>query len=449
MGDAMSFKKALKASAFLLLFLVFNMGCHVSKAQVPDIFSEYFPRVEAENWMRAQSDASLPEESKIKATVDTYFKLKCASLVDKKAYDFSFLFDSGEEAQKNAQYEKNLIRLMMANWGLLGTGIVSYEYMPKYYKITIRKHRADVSMWPSTNIIHADTPERMDSMPWTLNFLSLFQRDGCWYVFTDTTDDEWHLLNPPNTDFANKILSLPEEFRLFQKNDKALAEKLKADPRTSWRFEDKRTQSAFLPLGYRRFDKYLCSYYANIWSSNEPGAGSYNPLFIVARDLSGNEADCQNFVSQCLWYGYGGINESGPIENHDLPMIDDNVPARTWWCNSSGTGTYLNNYCWTSVASFHWMATKNYSENTVGLRTTRGTISATLVGDYIKFRTISHVYIISRIVDYNMNNMTDFNEIYICSHTTNHRDRRLSDLLSYPPPIYYMWNMGFLDPESQ
>ena len=93
------------------------------------------------------------------------------------------------------------------------------------------------------------------------------------------------------------------------------------------------------------------------------------------------------------------------------------------------------------------MAIDNDNNDKVGLQATKGSCPATLRGDYIKCKTISHVYIVSQIYDYDNDGMTDFNEIYVCSHTTNHRNKRLAELWPNSAYVYFMWIMGFKNPD--
>lgn len=177
-------------------------------------------------------------------------------------------------------------------------------------------------------------------------------------------------------------------------------------------------------------------YYTNDSRENYSTVG-YNTNFKAY-----NPNDCQDFVSQVLWYGFGGTNSSSFINSHSYPMIDLNTPGVTdWWADSSLTDP---NWVWINVINFRNTVTTNQSNYRQGVQALIGDVSAIRPGDYIILPSQDHVYIVTELVDYDGDGWTDFNEIYYSSHSINRKHARLST--SYPsgdPGFTWMWVMGY------
>lgn len=269
-------------------------------------------------------------------------------------------------------------------------------------------------------------------------------QNGLWLIQRDVSKDEITESYPPGTDFISLRKTFFERIKRAEIADKEMALAMRNSRTASERehLQNMKPRSN----SYRTWDNTKCRNYALAYSSNDPGTSSYNPRFIF---FAG--ADCQNFVSQCIWYSFGGIDEIGPIESHALPMIDNSIPAKTWWCDSAGTSTYSSNpilYYWIYVPHFNSMVTWNYSHDAVGLQCSTGSLSGLMIGDYVKYKDGSHVFIISSIVDADHDYNVDFNEIYVCAHTNNHRDVRLVDIPVSSAVVDLMWVRRFKDPIS-
>ena len=391
-----------------------------------------FPNENYKEWVEAQNDPTIGERSKIVNTINTYFIIKYESWLKETLLDFGFLFDQTDEvAFEDYAYERGLLHLRLTGWRYSNTLLNQYDYEPEFYKISVVKNIAKVIMRPHSTVIFHDDPKSMYEGASANHEFELVSQNGNWILQRVKCYDPAHNLHPHGSDFNKIAADLIERTEADLANEQANALELSKDPRIASRALIR--QTGFAPLGYRSFSKYYCRAYALDYALD------YNPLFFSY------DSDCTNFVSQCIWRGYGGQNSENPIENHDLPMIDDE-DAITWWCDSEGTGTWNNKYCWTGVSDFLYMIVKNYSENKVGLQGYRGYMSDVLIGDIVKIRSDSHVYIISNIKDYDHDYTPDWNEIYVSAHTTDREDERLSDLFPSYSYVYFYLNIAFKDP---
>ena len=104
---------------------------------------------------------------------------------------------------------------------------------------------------------------------------------------------------------------------------------------------------------------------------------SYNPLF------EAYDADCQDFASQCLWYGLGGNNTASSIAACAEPMVTAGINSRKWY-RKKPLWQYDPNCNWITVESFDDCINAS-SSVTYGLQGTVSTgIASAQIGDIIQ-----------------------------------------------------------------
>lgn len=97
--------------------------------------------------------------------------------------------------------------------------------------------------------------------------------------------------------------------------------------------------------------------------------GSYNnPDFLNKYffDCTYSGGNCQNFASQCVWAGFGGIDTYNAVNNRQFPMNTD-------WYGSSDAG---NSSSWIATDSFYSYVNNSSSK----IISTRGTINGNFSG---------------------------------------------------------------------
>lgn len=158
--------------------------------------------------------------------------------------------------------------------------------------------------------------------------------------------------------------------------------------------------------------------YARTWSVNDgthSGTSYNNSQF----KYFSYQNDCQNFVSQCVWYGLGGRASS----SMDKPMYS------SWWANNSNTSS---TWYWTKTSYFKNHIISNYNNNGYGLQGYEVSVDQVKVGDYIYVP--GHVMFITAVNDYNNNGSIEYDEIEITAHTNNRKDKNLHILYSGQVP---------------
>lgn len=173
---------------------------------------------------------------------------------------------------------------------------------------------------------------------------------------------------------------------------------------------------------------------ALLWTASYDRSRASSYATTYATSYNGNfnswSSDCQNFGSQCVWYGFGGTNTLAAIQNKSKPMVPS--PANTaeqWWQNGTLGGTDPA-WHWTGVVAFRdhiydWA--KSYG---VFGSITTGSVANTEKGDIIQIKNSSGTWYHTYIVDYvsgTYGSRTSSN-IWVCAHTTNRNHTQLSTL---------------------
>ena len=179
--------------------------------------------------------------------------------------------------------------------------------------------------------------------------------------------------------------------------------------------------------------------YVNLSRSNarayaETYWSNYNTNF---PSWKSENTDCQNFVSQCLWYGFGGYNYETNIENKDFPMISN-------WYMTKRNGQTTN---WTSNTSFRENVIKS-NGSTTGIygivyetarkgdlsneNTYENSLATVDVGDVIQFQwnnsTDRHAVIVTQVTGTSGSRTAE--NIWVSGHTSDEHDTNLATKFS-------------------
>jgi len=366
--------------------------------------------------------------SEIKILITNYFKLRLESLKNETVQNFSPLFDTYDEnGISNYKYESAYISYLLAAKKYFNEKLDKYE-LNLYFK-NFEKDNGNnflVTVYDGSYLFYNITREKPD-IENTLHLIKVTKRNNHYFIVSDEY----------NTEFKESITSYSELTKLSNNisTEDNKIRRIYSNITISKSGEDISINS-YPGDYYIPYDRSKAVNYALSHTSNYDNDTNYNSKFKNFANSTYTAGDCQNFVSQCLWYGYGGIDEQTNINAHQLPMTYD------WWCDKyNASCTSDGKWNWTYVAHFYsWLTSNNY-----GPRGQDIVYTDVEKGDIIFKSDLSHVYIITDIVDFDNDNQVDWNEIYVSAHTKN----RLSSI--YPSPtsllkfvkVYsFKWNSG-------
>ncbi|AEM74284.1 amidase domain-containing protein [Caldicellulosiruptor acetigenus] len=346
---------------------------------------------------------------------NNYFKLKLESLKNETVQDFLHLFDVYDEnGISNYKYEYAYISYLLAAKKYYNEKLDKYE-LNLHFK-NFEKNNSNnflVTVYDGSYLFYNITCGRPD-MENTLHLIKVTKRNNRYFIVSD----EYY------TEFKESIASYNELLQLSN-NISTEDNKIRKTYSDIVRSELNENISINSYPGdyYIAYDRTKAVNYALSHTSNYDNDTNYNSKFKNFANSTYTAGDCQNFVSQCLWYGYGGIDDQTNINTHQLPMTYD------WWCDKyNASCTSDGKWNWTYVAHFYsWLTSNNYGPRGQDIAYTDAE-----KGDIIFKSDLSHVYIITDIIDFDNDNQVDWNEIYVSAHAKNRLNNRLSSI--YPSP---------------
>jgi hypothetical protein len=242
---------------------------------------------------------------------------------------------------------------------------------------------------------------------------------------------------PMGTDFAQLIREVPARkaaYRAYQEKAEAYwQQKVQemretGDPRYAFLSESDRqlapspagavapVASPFLS-GYTTYNRDRALSYSNQYNSygTSPAHSGYNGKFYLPSE------DCQSFGSQCVWAGFGGLDNKASIDSRLMPMVNSTDPALTWWCTSTGITSP-----WDTTEGFETMVRANLAQNNYGVQAVCGAnnqsngaaVSTIGVGDIVRWKQ-GHTMVVVQITQIPGDPYNTYKSILVSAHNTD------------------------------
>lgn len=266
--------------------------------------------------------------------------------------------------------------------------------------------------------MHMEEEPKVDAhFPAVAHTLTL-QMDGQgeWKIINDDYTDEFKDAFGTNVDWNSLIQSFPEEIA------KEKAEPKRLPPAHPGVTSTVVSSGSTVPNGttgpyYISYNRSGAASYALSHTNNSGDSvrtQNYNPLFYA---YPGN--DCADYVSQCLWAGFGGSDSSYGIQVHVYPMITSPEGAvYPWYADSATDGSTM----WINAYSLINDATSNYSNGYYGVQMYTESVNSVALGDVVLDSSgAGHVEIVT-----NVSGAPDWGTIFVSSHTNNRYNAPLS-----------------------
>lgn len=358
-------------------------------------------------------------EEEVRIVIESYFDTKSELLInnniDKAGILSSYFFEHTKN--KYLDYEIGRIQYFIESNIVSGTNFDVCDFNLEYSNIDVKGTNAtievkvisDVKYNYMDNISISEIPHRI-----TLQNIS-----GNWLIIKDEYMDEFKKLFNMNTNFVNEVKKMKTNYK------KSSLENIKnkgiVPPNTNCSNEKNDSYPRIVPgdatYNYLSSNRTNAVSYARLWTDNTGTNSDTNYNNNQFKYFSyGN--DCQNYVSQCIWYGFGGRSSS----SKDFPMYSE------WWANTVSTSTTWN---WTGTSYFYNEITSNYQNDGYGVQGYATTPSNIQIGDYIY--VTGHVLLVTKANDTDGDGVVEYNELEICAHTSNRKDCNLSALYGAQP----------------
>lgn len=352
------------------------------------------------------------DEGKITKTVDLFIHVLEDQMLSYTFddIDLDIFFNPNSQHADSLSFTKERSQFRKELWKANGLPLVWSEIDLSFDSIAIDGETAEVLVREVLQYI-LDTEIRQISSV-QLNYeITLSKLNDVWMIDRVTTDDEI-------TRFFDKESIGASIERL--KAGTPIVIRTSAPPRRQYSVDSLDSGWEYITLNTSRFREYALEY-----SSNTTGSSSYNPLFFDCSDYGG---DCQNFASQCLWYGFGGNNTASDIAARRWPMISSG--PRAWFLQ----GTTFNcdsAHAWISVEAFktyaaaggyHIAGPDGYVFDGVAYAQVGDIIQV----DYTSDGVFDHSYVVTAVSG--TEGSRGLQNISVCAHTTNRNSVLLSNI---------------------
>lgn len=144
------------------------------------------------------------------------------------------------------------------------------------------------------------------------------------------------------------------------------------------------------------YNKHNAVAYSMVYTTSRDNYGEHNypefrnTIFQYFDDPGSEEVgrNCQNYVSQCLWFGLGGSNTSSALGNSNPPMDSVGGDGYKWYWKKEGsyTGT------WTAADAFLRYANNSFDSNASGQTGMRGRVKDVPSGSNFSNITANDLY---------------------------------------------------------
>lgn len=368
-----------------------------------------------------------PIKSVISQYFDNYFKSYQTLVVVNS--------DNIVEDNENTLLYKKMHELSVEANKLVGLSYTTFKVTLDYQDISYLKDTVNVNLLMSCDYVYSTTPDAKSSIGNIDYKFSLIRENSKYKIISiDSNFDEFDNFKKSVQEkvYSSKISKIDAINKTVEEKSQEIRDTVKYISGNSLNSENSPADSTtpsneVMPLGVTStysFNRMLARNWAQRFAQADPS----DRFFYT---VQGN--DCTNFVSQCIWAGYGGY-----VEGNDT-QTKNNISNRIRMVNNvwqAGTGGGVPN--WESVNNLWSYATTNAGN---GPRATGSnnnqpyynlSPSSIYYGNALQIRNgSSGDYGHSVFVTYSLDSSTtEYNQVLVSQHTGNMYNRNLWELIT-------------------
>ena len=371
--------------------------------------------------------STLSDEQCIKSVVEAYLDSYFKSFITLRQEDTNNIV---EENNDTLLYKKMHEWQLAAN-KMFDTGYKNYELSIDYKNLSIRNSVANIDI-----LLHVDYQYKnagdIESGLYNIPYTFILQQKGDSWIITkiDSSFDEFEYFK---ADVDKKIKAHMSKKKAIDevanekiRNISLLAEQMKT---SSINRQEVESENVIIQSGSYSYSASNGASYATRFAE----APISNRFFYT---VSGG--DCTNFVSQCVWAGYGGYVSTNDTTTKNNIANKVRMVPNVW---HGGTGGGMTN--WENVTSFWNYAISSKSVGPKGTgsnnngKATNLTYGTIVKGNALQVRygssgSYGHSVYVSSVLlgppEYG--DPCGFKLIYVCQHTSDKKNRMLLDLVN-------------------
>lgn len=313
-------------ATMLTLFMLIPVNAQgdvLNSSKIEDKQEKYIKSLEA-----IQNDSGMGDQDKITQILQNLFTSKAEDYVNNENFNFSIFMDNSKSISKSQKFFTDNIIYMKNLKKRTNYIIDSYTINTKINNISINIDEAVVKLQEVFDFhIKGFEEPSGTGVIYTIKL----KNNGNKWLITDICSD--------NT-FEESVIYGNVDMNEYIKSSEQPLSTTSIVPESEI-IPQKKVMTATSLIDHY-YDRNAAAYYAKYYSTS---THPYNPNFDVA------SADCANFGSQCVWAGFGGVDDLTYINNKKFPMIDQGYNgARSWYNTQSGSTP--GNWSWTSTNQF-------------------------------------------------------------------------------------------------
>jgi hypothetical protein len=405
------------------------------------------------------------ESIAVKETISSYF---AAYFKSQESLCYSKMSSDILTDNDNTQLNEAFRETLLARKRLYNKGITNnYQYRTNYQKVVINGKEATVTLTLDLDFQYQNAPSGVESGVYGINYSIALKNNGARWVITEIESDlaDYQFFKAQVQAEKDQDPELSKKEVIEKVGDSIMKRMqqnsiyLKGEPGATTEAENPATTSTSDGASNTAITK---SVYVscNKYNYSATAAVDYALTFANPVDDSNKvdlifykiNADCTNFVSQCIWAGYVGFSAAA-VAAAKTKIAKRTGMIYTEWHAGTGGGTDS----WENVDDmFGYMSDTAkdagpkvtvYNNNK---RYTGVEISSINPGDVLQFKNSfggGSGYDHSVIVTAKASNADSYSEVFITCHTTNHRNYSLQEIIDGFGSWYYCY-MRRLVPQS-
>lgn len=349
------------------------------------------------------------EEAQIKEVISDFFLVKATSFKGEGKGDFTSYFCSSKDIKTDEKYFSEKETYFKALYKNADVSFKYYNNTTTFESVEIEKDMVNIIVYDLVEYYDNNGNGQSSAIGTRYNIL-MMNEEGTWkikniYSQYDEFDEAFY-----DSGFdLNRLLSeLSKSGDFLEQNAVDNVKQDGSGSKSLYAWSYGRTQAATYAYNY---------------------ALSYCTLF------DSHSSDCQNFASQCVWYGYlimnGGTFNSNTIETRISPMVYRT--SADWYQTGPSTG-YVT-YSWQNVDGFGTLiGSSSTSREGPGGWINTDSVCYAQKGDVLQYHNSDPNDYVHSYVVYNVTNSSGsqvFSSIYVCAHSDERRNVKLSTLFTY------------------
>jgi hypothetical protein len=379
---------------------------------------------------RSDSGNDLECSEPVKQTIESYFNAYYDSQKSSSTASMNGLLADNANTKLNEAFRIIIIK----GKELFTTWILNYGYRIKYQNVNITGDTAAIDLLLNLDYRYENSPDIQSGL-YNVNYRFTLKKDGVKWVITgiDSDLDEFKMFKDEvggNCVVSNTLAS-SAQVDAIEKAKVRIINQFREVSQSIDRSGQVPDQSA--PANSSNNTVTVNSIY-NVYTNYDysPSAAvAYARKYALGKapNFYKAPADCTNFISQCVWAGYGGTPTAANVENR-VRMTD------VWYAGSGG-----GSYNWENVIMFFdymvsskTLGPQGYCSDSNPRKIDRISAASVKVGNVIQlWDSLHQKFCHSMIVSENSNN--DWRSIKVCYHTTDFLDVNIIDRIGWNASI--------------